>query len=86
MAIGQSFRVGSACYGSRSQRGRLHQRGGATGMQKRGGNDWVNSGSKLRGLEAGRVGKKGCLLTMGAGLCKPVAGDTAPSRIVAVGL
>lgn len=54
-------------------------------MRKRGGNDRVNGGSELRGLEVGWVGKKGRLRTMGAGLCKPVAGYTAP-RIAAVGL
>jgi len=55
-------------------------------VRKRGGNDRVNGGSELRSLEAGRVGKKGRLRTVGAGLCKPLAGDTAPPRILAIGL
>lgn len=55
-------------------------------MRKSGGNGRVKGGSELAGLEACRVCKKGRLRTPGAGLCKPVAGDTAPPRILAVGL
>jgi len=86
MAIGHSFRAGSACYGSRSQRGRLHQRGGATGVRKRGGNDQVNGGGGLRGLEADRMRERRACRVVGAGLRKPLASYAAPITILAVGL
>ena len=55
-------------------------------MRKRGGNDRVHGGSELRGLKASRVGQKRRLRAVGAGLCKPFAGQTAAPRILGVGL
>jgi hypothetical protein len=86
MAIGYSFRARSACYGSRSQGGRLHQRRGATGVRKRGGNDQMKGGGELRGLEADRVRERRGCRAVSAGLRKPVACQAAPIAILAAGL
>jgi hypothetical protein len=55
-------------------------------VRKRGGNNRANEGSGLRGLEAGRVGQEGSLRAVGAGLCQPFTGQTAPARILASSL
>jgi hypothetical protein len=55
-------------------------------VRKRGGNERVNGGSELRGLEADRVRERRGCRAVSAGLRKPVASQAAPIAILAAGL
>jgi hypothetical protein len=55
-------------------------------VRQRGGNDQVNGGGDLRGIEAGRVRERRGCRAVRAGLRKPVAGQTAPILVLGANL